>query len=148
MVVITTALVLILSNRYLDIFEGQDVAATKLVAEAFESGVNLIHSQWVDQPKKGDTVQINGYVVAVNTRGWIKQLNENVEGCVVIWNQVLPDAPVIAVYSQSSDAAGWSVGGGPGLCYFIKQNGEPFDDDKTPYFSYIPDTGKVTRFKM
>lgn len=147
-VVILTALALVVSSRYLDVFEGEDVTATKVVAEAFESGANLIHSKWIEQPEHGDTVEVNELVIEVTPEGWAKQLNGNVEGCVTIWNEVLTEAPLIAIYNSSVHAIGWNVGGGSGVCYFFDQNGEPFDDDKTPYFSYIPHNGKVTRFNM
>ena len=145
---IISAIALTISIRYLGAFEGKSVGVTRVTAKAFESNVNLIHSKWVDQPDHGESIEINELVIEVTPEGWAKQLNENVGGCVVIWNEVLPEAPPIAMYNSAIHVKGWSVGGGPGLCYFINQSGEPFDDDETPYFSYIPHNGKVTWFNM
>jgi len=147
-VVILSALALIASSRYLDVFESEDVSTTRLVAEAFESGANLIHRKWIEKPEHGDTIEIGELVIEVTPEGWVKQLNENVEGCVAIWKEVLSVAPLIAIYNPSVNVVGWSVGGGPGVCYFFNQNGEPFDDDETPYFSYTPHNGNVTWFNM
>jgi hypothetical protein len=143
--VVLAILALIASIRYLGVFEGESVGVTRVTAKAFESNINVIHSKWVDQ---AESVEINEGVIEVTAEGWAKQLNENVEGCVTLWNKVLPEAPPIAIYNSSIHVKGWSVGGGPGLCYFINQDGEPFDDDATPYFSYIPHNGTVTLFNM
>jgi len=147
-IMILSVLVLIAFSRYFDVFETENVSEAKAVAKAFESSVGVIHLEWAELGNQGDSLEINGVDVGVTANGWVKQPDSNVAGCVTIWHEVLPDYPDIDIYNTSLHVEGWSVGGGPGLCYFINQGGIPFDVDETPYFSYIPDNGQVTRFNM
>jgi len=147
-IVILGILAAFISSRFVTVFDSQNVVASKAVTKAFEGGVNLVRLKWADQGSQGDSVAVNGLDVEVTADGWVKQLNSNVAGCVSVWNELLQDSTAISIYNSAVDVDGWSAGGGPGLCYFINQNGAPFNEDETPYFSYSNTTGEVSRFNM
>jgi len=147
-IVILGVLAVFVFSRFVTVFDSENVVASKAVTEAFEDGVNLVHLKWAGQGNQGNSVAVNGLDVEVTSDGWVKQLNSNVAGCVSVWNELLQGSPAIAIYNSAVDVDGWSAGGGPGLCYFINQNGAPFNEDETPYFSYSNTTGEVSRFNM
>jgi len=147
-IVILGILAVFVSSRFVTVFDSENVVASKAVTEAFEDSVNLVHLKWADQGNQGNSVAVNGLDVEVTSDGWVKQLNSNVAGCVSVWNELLQDSTAIAIYNSAVDVDGWSTGGGPGLCYFMNQNGAPFNEDETPYFSYSNATGEVSRFNM
>jgi len=146
--VILSIVATIMFNRSITVFDSKAVTDSKQVTEAFEKGVNLAHLKWSDEGGQGAIVEVYEHDVEVTSNGWAKQLNENLAGCVSVWNAVLPDAPEISIYDPGVPVDGWSVGGGPNVCYFINQSGSAFDEEKTPYFRYSNTIGQVVAFNM
>jgi len=146
--VVLSVLAAIMFSRSITVFDSKTVTDSKQVTEAFEKGVNLVHLKWSDESEHSGIVEVNGHDVEVTSNGWAKQLNENLPGCVSVWNAVLPDAPKISIYDPNVPVDGWSVGGGPNVCYFINEGGSAFDEEKTPYFRYSNTIGQVVAFNM
>lgn len=142
------ALLLFIYGSSSGVFDDDQMSETKQMAAAFEKSVNAIRMQWSADGGQKDKVEFNGLFIDVTTSGWTKQLNGNVAGCMTVWRSVLANSPEIAVYNKDAHTKGWSAGGGPNVCYFINQQGEPFDEEETPYFRYSYEIGQITRFNM
>jgi len=146
--VVVTALLVFIYGPSSGVFDDDQTSETKQVTAAFEKAVNAIRMQWSAEGGQKDKVEFGGLFVEVTTNGWAKQLNSNVAGCLTVWYSVLQNSPVIEVYDKEIHAKGWSVGGGPNVCYFINQQGEPFEEEGTPYFRYSYEIGQISRFNM
>lgn len=129
-------------------FDSEQTSETKKVAADFEKAVNEVRLKWSSEGGQGQRVEFNGHFVEVTENGWPKQLDASVEGCKMVWDSVLTNAPDILIYSRENHAPSWSVGGGPDVCFFINQQGEAFDQEDTPYFRYAYKVGQIARFNM
>lgn len=146
--VVISALLIFIYGPSSGAFDSQKTSETKKIAAAFEKAVNDIRLQWSAEGGQKHKVEFNGLYIEVTESGWPKQLNSSVEGCMIVWDSALPNSPEISVYSRETHAQGWSVGGGPNVCYFINQGGDVFDEEETPYFRYSYEIGQVSRFNM
>ncbi|EGG99402.1 hypothetical protein imdm_1140 [gamma proteobacterium IMCC2047] len=146
--VVITALLIFIYGPSSGAFDSQQTSETKKVAAAFETAINDVRLQWSAEGGRKQKVEFNGLFIEVTESGWAKQLNASVNGCMAIWKSVLPNSPDIQVYNREVHAPGWSVGGGPNICYFINQDGEAFVEDETPYFRYAYETGQVSPYNM
>lgn len=145
---IAGVLLVIIYGPSADVFDDETTSETKKMAAEFERSINEIRLKWSEEGGTSETVEVNGEFVDVTSNGWAKQLNSDVAGCKRVWEVALPEAPPIDVYDRVNHARGWSVGGGPNVCFFINQKGVPFDEEDTPYFRYSFEIGQVARVNM